>query len=991
MVEFHQSKSAVFGGFRNLNFLIFKPISEEHLMTDSKKIQSRQTNKGKSKSGKPLNNSGINPSKIKTKTKTRKATGKKPQPATPEKSDLIAVTSEQPCPICKKDSWCSLKKAGNLICCRRSNGADSIPGWICTKESIDKQGAPYTIWKLDLDLDEVQLRDEVYTKLLDSLSLTLPAKEALLNRGLTAKQIKERHYKFLGDDASRNKAVAKLLKTVSEDKLVQIPGFFLEGGKIKINGPSGILIPVRNSKGLIVSILIRPLKTTPKGKKYLYLSSTNKNGPKALKSVHVPRHTGDTGTVRVTEGVLKADVASSLSGMLTIGLPGLYGISELMTVLTALKTTKIHLAFDADFRDKPTVSTALIRLYQQLKADFPVTIEVWEATDGKGIDDVLYAKATIVELTDEEARKLVKDLENKFGPVLPTIVVTSQEQRVNDQALLALAADEEVYTRFGELVWICPADNCPPGVKIPPGLPQINRLPEATLREKLSACADWRDLSHDESLVPTSPPNWCVKAIAKRNRYPKLRVLVDIVTGPVLRADGTILMTKGYDAATGLFLTENYELSIPDQISSHDVESAKNKLLDLVQDFPFENDAHRSTWIAKVLTLVSRYASDGIQPLFLYDANTPGSGKGLLLDLAVIIASGSSPNAMTVSGNDEEMRKRITSLALAGKTFAKLDNVDVPLGGAALEAAITTGRWGDRLLSSNDMVDLSLRILFSATGNNVVLTGDMPRRVALIRLVSPHERPETRTDFKIKDIRTYCLENRRELLEAVFTLLIGFIQAGRPKQTLKAWESFTDWSSLVRATVVWAGLPDPADASQSLTTVASVNGEALTALFEGLQILGKNEGLSSAEILRKISEASSSADPEHVRAAKMLRDAIGLLCPDAIGLPTAGTLGKSLMKHKDRVVGAKCLASVRRNNSSVWRVKELPDSDQGEGDVQGDLGDQGDRGDQGDVLNPKNFQDRNEINNSNISGVLNNSLSSLISLKPFQTNNEELF
>ena len=44
-------------------------------------------------------------------------------------------------------------------------------------------------------------------------------------------------------------------------------------------------------------------------------------------------------------------------------------------------------------------------------------------------------------------------------------------------------------------------------------------------------------------------------------------------------------------------------------------------LSDVVCDFPFKSDAHRSAWIASLLTPLARYAFTGPAPLFLMDAN----------------------------------------------------------------------------------------------------------------------------------------------------------------------------------------------------------------------------------------------------------------------------------------------------------------------------------------------------------------------------------
>ena len=58
------------------------------------------------------------------------------------------------------------------------------------------------------------------------------------------------------------------------------------------------------------------------GPRYSSVSSYNHGGAGAGAHVHVPVFDGDCTIVRVTEGELKADVATVLSGILTLGLPG---------------------------------------------------------------------------------------------------------------------------------------------------------------------------------------------------------------------------------------------------------------------------------------------------------------------------------------------------------------------------------------------------------------------------------------------------------------------------------------------------------------------------------------------------------------------------------------------------------------------------------------------------------------------------------------------
>jgi hypothetical protein len=61
-------------------------------------------------------------------------------------------------------------------------------------------------------------------------------------------------------------------------------------------------------------------------------------------------------------------------------------------VLQRLQPQQVWLAFDADWRGNPLVARALASAAWALAAaGWPIAVEVWEPSQGKGIDDVLAA------------------------------------------------------------------------------------------------------------------------------------------------------------------------------------------------------------------------------------------------------------------------------------------------------------------------------------------------------------------------------------------------------------------------------------------------------------------------------------------------------------------------------------------------------------------------------------------------------------------------
>src|SRR5690606_3260807 len=116
---------------------------------------------------------------------------------------------------------------------------------------------------------------------------------------------------------------------------------------------------------------------------------------------------------------------------------------------------------------------------------------------------------------------------------------------------------------------------------------------------------------------PSHPMPWAIKAVLHRGEWP-VRHLETVVESPVLRMDGSILSTPGYDVATGLLYIPSQGFDqIPLSPNQADAAAAVQTLLDVVRDFPFATPAHAAAWIASVLTPLARFAFKGPSPLFL--------------------------------------------------------------------------------------------------------------------------------------------------------------------------------------------------------------------------------------------------------------------------------------------------------------------------------------------------------------------------------------
>jgi hypothetical protein len=88
-------------------------------------------------------------------------------------------------------------------------------------------------------------------------------------------------------------------------------------------------------------------------------------------------------------------VATALSQVLTISIPGVSMWCKAVPIVQRLQARHLLLAFDADWRTNHHVAQALGHAaYAMLKAGYQVEVETWQPALGKGIDDVLAAGHT---------------------------------------------------------------------------------------------------------------------------------------------------------------------------------------------------------------------------------------------------------------------------------------------------------------------------------------------------------------------------------------------------------------------------------------------------------------------------------------------------------------------------------------------------------------------------------------------------------------------
>lgn len=295
------------------------------------------------------------------------------------------------------------------------------------------------------------------------------------------------------------------------------------------------------------------------------------------------------------------------------------------------------------------------------------------------------------------------------------------------------------------------------------------------------------------------------------NRLPEIEA---VITTPIF-IDGELISAPGYHPKHKIYYhpPEGFELlPVSQNPTQKEIQEARKLLVDeVLGDFPFCSDsspngqAELANAIAAILLPFVRRQIKGHTPLHLIEAPVQGSGKSLLASIIGIITTGKEPAMRSFPGQEEEVRKIITSELLRGGQIIIFDNITGKLKSDALASALTSDEWADRLLGLNQNVSLKNRVLWLATGNNCTLGQDFPRRTIRIRLNPQVEKPWLRTRFKHEDIVNWVKGYRPRIIHAILTLIQAWVAEGQILGS-KSLGGFEKWARVISGILEIAGI-----------------------------------------------------------------------------------------------------------------------------------------------------------------------------------------
>jgi hypothetical protein len=536
------------------------------------------------------------------------------------------------------------------------------------------------------------------------------------------------------------------------------------------------------------------------------------------------------------------------------------------------------------------------------------------------------------------------DDEEKQGPPpdpshLPDIVIRNGEiERIVDQTEAALLAGQgaapvskRLFRRGGKAVSI--------GFSTEPtqdgGMVEAQIIVEAgdyALTERIASSAVFMKYDRRrKKLTRVDPPHSVAVTLKQRCYDLKLPPLVAVVNCPRFMADGQIMATPGYDRKTGIFYDPRGASfpPVPTYPTSAEVKAALNRLKRLYRTFSFEGECDRAVAISLAMTLLARTGM-GTAPLHAFDAPIAGSGKSKLVSIGSFIATGHDAGVIAQGHTPEEFEKRTATQLMKGKQLIAIDNCNSPLDGDLLNQALTQAQLEMRILGESRDIVTRCATVITATGNNLVVVGDMTRRALVARLDPKVEQPELEQfDYDpIADAKAA----RGEIVEAVLTILRAYHVAGRPGR-LPQLQSFAEWSDMVRSAMPWLGLEDPVKTQQKLREKDPVL-TTLIRLATAWRTAFGNEAKTSGEAIAVAEERTSIGiyeDQKWALANPIINEAMMSVAGRNRAI-NPDVLGRYLRSRVGRIVKLGDGASVRfeqvgtRQGAAVWVLADVPEN-----------------------------------------------------------------
>ena len=488
---------------------------------------------------------------------------------------------------------------------------------------------------------------------------------------------------------------------------------------------------------------------------------------------------------------------------------------------------------------------------------------------------------------------------------------------------LLIANDVPLYQRGGSLVRpIIEIVDASHGRKTK--VAQLKNVDAIYLRDLLCRYGKWmRYDARSRDFLQVNPPLEIGATILGRVGEWKSPALAGVISAPTLRLDGSLLIEPGYDEQTRLLLIEPPAMPrMPEFPTRHEALKALALIEDLLTEFPFIDDIAKTVALAAIITPIVRGAFT-VSPMFLSNAPTAGTGKSFLWDIVATISIGQLMPVMAAGRTEEETEKRLGSALIAGQPLINIDNISGELSGDALCQIIERPIVDVRILGKSENKRIEARTTLFGSGNNVVVRGDLTRRVLTTTLDSRLERPELR-EFKSDPIAK-ILDDRGAYIAACLIICRAYIAANRPDLAPRL-ASFGDWSDVVRSPLIWLGKSDCILSMELARQDDPERTELSNMLSAWTGAVGVGTRTTLATIVVMAGEKAGFADtePKYPELSVALHAAAFAVTGKRGQLADPTILGLWLRRRKGRVVdGLRFVTESNPKGGSKWWIEQI--------------------------------------------------------------------
>jgi hypothetical protein len=403
------------------------------------------------------------------------------------------------------------------------------------------------------------------------------------------------------------------------------------------------------------------------------------------------------------------------------------------------------------------------------------------------------------------------------------------------ETILAAKVEYKLYRRGNNLVRVVEEDRnlVVPGTFFRPNGNTYLARADATSVEFLLSKAGIVFKESNGSFLPADPlGKWgdhiISRLISAPDRLP-WKYLDSITNVPFLRFNGDLVETPGYDPETGVWLDPQGRQfpAIPPRPTIGEARQALDLFEQVFLEFPFAKQFNEkwnscpayATVLATIFSILLRHLLPTV-PLLGISAPEPGSGKTKIAEAIGVATTGCLPSRIPYD-NTEEFDKQLPIPLVAGDRMVLIDNVDHKMVNSARLSMVLSTEAVVKLRILGETRDQTIlnRSVFIATGNHLILSGDLPRRSLLCRLDPNVATPETRS-FSFDPV-TRAKKVFPELAMAALTAARYYLQANCPppsyeKNIAAEAGSFTEWNRIVRGLLVHLGFGDPLSTQQEV-------------------------------------------------------------------------------------------------------------------------------------------------------------------------------